>query len=237
MNQTYEPKKSEDKIQSIIHIRDLTKIFWTNNIRQKALSSIDLDISHGEHIAIVGMQGSGKTTLLNIIAGIEKLSAGEVIINGRNLSRMSDEPLSSFRLKNIGFIAPSYGLMEAISVQENVAFPLMVQKIRKSERLERAMIIIKTLGLDKKLRHKPFQLSNLERRYVLIARAIVINPKIVLADELTDNLDGSDAETIIKCLKNISEERSITLLNATHDKKRAILADRIIEIENGRIIF
>lgn len=229
-------KDKPDNIPYIIHVDDLTKVFWTNKLRQKALSGVALDISSGEYVAIVGMDGGGKTTLLKILAGLARPNTGKVVISGRDLSRMSVDQLSSFRLKNIGFIPQSPSLMDTLTIQENIAFPLMVQKVRKSERLERARLILKTFDLGKHLGHMPYQLSGVERRYITIARALITRPKIVLVDEPTANLIGHDAEIILKELRQLLVENDITLVATTHDRQKAILADRIIGIKDGRIL-
>lgn len=226
----------KNKLEPIIIARNLTKIYRTSKIRLKALASVDLDILAGEFVAIVGTSGSGKSTLLSLLAGLESPSAGRIVIKGRGIHRMSEEQLVSFRLKHIGFIFQSFNLFEVMTAQENVAFPLMVQGVGRQERMERAKELLTLLDLQKHLNHKPRELSGGQQQRVSIARAIISNPDIVFADEPTGNLDSHTAEQIMEILKNISVNQGTTIIMVTHDMERAIHADRIINIEDGRIV-
>ena len=224
------------KVEPIIVARNLTKIYKTQKIRLKALASVDLDIMPGEFVAIVGTSGSGKSTLLSLLAGLESPSAGRIAIKGRGIHRMSEEQLVSFRLMHTGFVFQSFNLFEVLAAQENVAFPLMAQGIGREERMERARELLTLFDLQKHLHHKPGELSGGQQQRVSIARAIISNPDIVFADEPTGNLDSHTADQIIEILKDISINQGTTILMVTHDMQRAVHADRIIYIEDGRIV-
>ncbi|NLI61642.1 MAG: ABC transporter ATP-binding protein [Clostridiales bacterium] len=224
------------KVEPIIVARNLTKIYKTQKIRLKALASVDLDIMPGEFVAIVGTSGSGKSTLLSLLAGLESPSAGRIAIKGRGIHRMSEEQLVSFRLMHTGFVFQSFNLFEVLTAQENVAFPLMAQGIGREERMERARELLTLFDLQKHLHHKPGELSGGQQQRVSIARAIISNPDIVFADEPTGNLDSHTADQIIEILKDISINQGTTILMVTHDMQRAVHADRIIYIEDGRIV-
>ena len=224
------------KVEPIIVARNLTKIYKTKKTRLRALASVDMDILPGEFVAIVGTSGSGKSTLLSLLAGLESPSAGRIAIKGRGIHRMSEEQLVSFRLEHTGFIFQSFNLFEILTAQENVAFPLMAQGVGREERMERAKELLTLFELQKHLHHKPGELSGGQQQRVSIARAIISNPDIVFADEPTGNLDSHNADQIIDILRDISINRGTTILMVTHDMERAIHADRIVYIEDGRIV-
>lgn len=225
------------KIEPIILARNLTKIYRTKKTRLKALSSVNIDIYPGEFIAIVGTSGSGKTTLLSLLAGLEHPSAGRIAIKGRGIHRMNEDQLVDFRLENTGFIFQFFNLFEALTAQENVAFSLMAQGVSRQDRMERAKDLLTSFELGKHIHHKPGELSGGQQQRVSIARAIIGNPSIIFADEPTGNLDSHNASQIIDILKDISKSKGTTILMVTHDMERAIHADRIINIEDGKIVY
>jgi len=224
-----------NKHEPLIIARNITKIYKTNKTRLKALANVNLDINQGEFAAIVGTSGSGKSTLLSLLAGLEKPSAGRIMIGGRGIHRLNEEQLVDFRLKNTGFVFQSFNLFEVLTAQENVAFPLMAQGIGKAERMEKAKQILDEYGLDKHLHHKPNELSGGEQQRVSIARAVIAEPKIIFADEPTGNLDSQTADIIIKSLADINKQKGTTILMVTHDMERVKYADRIIKIADGMI--
>lgn len=227
----------EDKNKEpIIVTRNLTKIYRTSKTRLKALSSVDIDVMPGEFVAIVGTSGSGKSTLLSLLAGLESPSAGRIAIKGRGIHRMSENQLVDFRLKHTGFVFQSFNLFEVLTAQENAAYPLMAQGVKRGERMERANELLTQLGLGGHLDHKPGELSGGQQQRVSIARAIITDPDIVFADEPTGNLDSDTADQIIRILKDISDRKNTTVLMVTHDMERAAYADRVIYIEDGRIV-
>ena len=227
---------SESPTDPIIRARGLVKIYKTKAVRLKALNGIDLDIMPNEFLAIVGTSGSGKSTLLSLLAGLEKPSAGKIAIKGHGIHRMNENQLVSFRLKHTGFIFQSFNLMETLTAAENVAFPLMAQGVGKDEREKAAADMLKKMGLGEHLMHKPGELSGGQQQRVSIARAIITQPDIVFADEPTGNLDTHTADDIINILSSISKENETTVLMVTHDAVRAQAADRIVHIEDGKII-
>lgn len=228
--------RENKKDEPIIVARNLTKIYKTQKIRLKALASVDIDVLPGEFVAIVGTSGSGKSTLLSLLAGLESPSAGLIAIKGRGIHRMSEEQLVAFRLKHTGFVFQSFNLFEILTAQENVAFPLMAQGMGRDERMEKAKELLTVFDLQKHLNHKPGELSGGQQQRVSIARAIITNPDIIFADEPTGNLDSHNADQITNILRDISANRATTILMVTHDMERAVHADRIIYIEDGRIV-
>lgn len=222
--------------EPIILARNLTKIYRTKKIRLKALASVNIDVFKGEFVAIVGTSGSGKTTLLSLLAGLEKPSAGRIIIKGRGIHRMTEKNLVNFRLVHTGFIFQSFNLFEQLTAEENVAFPLMVKGISRKERNNRAKELLREMGLIKHLYHKPDELSGGQQQRVSIARALVGAPDIIFADEPTGNLDSQSADQIIELLNNVRKKRGSTVLMVTHDIERTSYADRVIKIEDGQIV-
>lgn len=220
--------------EPIIIARNLTKIYKTQKTRLKALSGVDIDINKGEFVAIVGTSGSGKSTLLSLLAGLEKPSAGRIMINGQGIHRLSEEQLVKFRLENTGFVFQAFNLFDVLTAQENVAFPLMVQGVEKGERMAKAKKLLIEYGLGEHLHHKPSELSGGEQQRVSIARAVISNPEIIFADEPTGNLDSHTADGIITSLKKISVENKTTILMVTHDLIRAKYADRIFKLKDGQ---
>lgn len=220
----------------IIRARGLVKIYKTRSVRLKALNGIDMDVMPNEFLAIVGTSGSGKSTLLSLLAGLEKPSAGKIAIKGHGIHRMNENQLVDFRLKHTGFVFQSFNLMDTLTTQENVAFPLMAQGVGKVEREKAAGDLLKKMGLGEHLYHKPSELSGGQQQRVSIARAIISQPDIVFADEPTGNLDSHTADDIIGILHDIAKENGTTVLMVTHDAVRAEAADRIIHIEDGKIL-
>lgn len=222
--------------EPFIITRNLTKIYKTNKTRLRALSSVDIDIFEGEFIAVVGTSGSGKSTLLSLLAGLDKPSAGRIIIDGYGIHRLNEEQLVKFRLDNTGFVFQSFNLFEVLTAQENVAFPLMAQGLDKSTRMQKAKLLLEEYELSEHLHHKPNELSGGQQQRVSIARAIITNPKIIFADEPTGNLDSHTAEIIMNSLYNICKEKGTTIIMVTHDMEKAAYADRIIKIIDGSIV-
>ena len=227
---------SFNSMQPIISVRNLVKIYKTKKVRFKALNGIDLDVSPHEFIAIVGTSGSGKSTLLNLIAGLERPSAGRIFVKEKPVHKMSENELVKFRLNHVGFIFQNFNLMDSLTVLENAAFPLMIRGIDEKERNRRAKELLSTLGLADHLEHYPDELSGGQQQRVSIARAIMTNPEIVFADEPTGNLDSHTADQIIDVLRVIVKTGGTTLLLVTHDIEKAKYADRIVHIADGEIV-
>lgn len=217
-----------------LQVISLSKTYENGNSFAEVLDNINLSIHPNEFVSIIGSSGSGKTTLLNIISGLESPTLGKVFINETDFWELDDEERTKFRLKNIGFIFQNYNLIPVISVLENIILPAKLdrRKIDINEVLE----IAKILGIDDKLYQMPNLLSGGQQQRVAIARTLYTKPAIVLADEPTGNLDSKSSDNVIKLMKNMSEKFGQTMIVVTHDDKVAKVADRVIQIEDGKIV-
>lgn len=217
-----------------LQVISLSKTYQNGNSFAEVLDNINLSIYPNEFVSIIGSSGSGKTTLLNIISGLESPTVGKVFINETDFWELDDEERTKFRLKNIGFIFQNYNLIPVISVLENIILPAKLdrRKIDRNEVLE----IAKILGIDDKLYQMPNLLSGGQQQRVAIARTLYTRPAIVLADEPTGNLDSKSSDNVIKLMKNMSEKFGQTMIVVTHDDKVAKVADRVIQIEDGKIV-
>lgn len=221
--------------EPIISVKDAVKIYKTRNIKCRALNGVSLDIFPGEFIAIVGTSGSGKSTLLNLMAGLEKPSAGKIFVKQRPIHKMSEDELVDFRLHNIGFIFQQFNLMEPLTALENAAFPLMLKGISPKKRTAMAQKILQSIGLAEHGHHAPAELSGGQQQRVSIARAIITKPPILFADEPTGNLDSVTAAQITDILRTIVKVEGSTLVLVTHDIEKTQYADRIVHLADGRI--
>lgn len=218
---------------TILETRGLKKIYGSGETAVKALDGIDLKVERGEFLAIVGTSGSGKSTFLNLVGGLDVPTQGEIILDGSRLSQLSDDELTIFRRRKIGFIFQQYNLIPMLSVWENIVLPLKMDGKRVDE--DYIMEIIGFLGLHEKLKNAPGRLSGGQQQRVAIARALAIKPAIVLADEPTGNLDSKTSQDVLGLLKVTSERFSQTVLMITHNEEIAQLAHRIVRIEDGRL--
>ncbi|GIW57518.1 MAG: macrolide ABC transporter ATP-binding protein [Candidatus Dojkabacteria bacterium] len=223
-------------VSKIVELRSVYKKYGKGNKEVVVLRDVNLDIFAGEIVALVGPSGSGKSTLLNLIGGLDKPDVGEVIVDGRNLSRLNDRELSIFRNRTIGFVFQFFYLQPYLTTQENVEIPLMFRGERRDRRSEKARQVLKHVGLSDRMTHLPSQLSGGQMQRVAIARAIVNDPKIILADEPTGNLDTKTGAEIINLLHNINKSLRTTIVIVTHDPNVAGQAHRIIEISDGRVV-
>jgi putative ABC transport system ATP-binding protein len=201
----------------------------------KAVSGVDLTIRRGEFSAIIGPSGSGKTTFLNLISGLDRVSSGKIWLNERLLGDMSGGELSDFRRDNIGFIFQAYNLIPVLTVEENVEYIMMLQHVPAAERRERVSKVLADLGLKGYENRRPPQLSGGQQQRVAVARAIVSEPAIVLADEPTANLDSQTAIDLVKMMRDLNESHGITFVFSTHDARVMEGARRLIELRDGRI--
>ena len=223
----------------IIQCKNITKTYATQNgVSQKnqVLHGITLDIIRGEIVCIVGKSGSGKSTLLNIMAGIDEATSGEVFNMGKNLQRMTSQERALFRQKNIGFVFQQFNLMAQYNAIENVALPLAFSGVPKAEREAKAKALLEKLGLFAIRNHRPAQLSGGEQQRVAVARALITDPQIIYADEPTGNLDTANTKEIMSVLCQQVKERHCTLVMITHDMSLTQFADRVITIQDGKII-
>ena len=219
----------------MIQIRDLKKDYRLGDETVHALAGVSLDLPTGEFAAFVGPSGSGKSTLLHLVGGLDTPSAGSIIVEDQDLSQASDKELASYRNHNIGFVFQAFHLHPTYTALENVAIPLLFSGVGKTERLTRARAALEAVGLANRAGHLPNQLSGGERQRVSIARALVGNPRIIVADEPTGNLDTANGARIMDLLGNLNKDQGITLIVATHDAELARRAHRVVTLRDGLI--
>ena len=221
---------------AIVKLTNVGKTFWRGSEAIKVLDGLTLDVPEGAFQALMGPSGSGKSTLLNLIAGLDKSTAGSVEVAGSNLSTMCDGSLASFRAANIGFIFQSYNLMPVLTAAENVELPLLLTKLPGAERKKRAITALRIVGLEDRTGHYPRQLSGGQEQRVAIARAIVNDPKILVADEPTGDLDRKSADDILNLLQKLNTEFKKTIVMVTHDPEAAERANRTLFLNKGSLI-
>ena len=219
---------------SILQTTELKKYYGAKPNITRALDGVTLSIEKGEFVAIVGTSGSGKSTLLNMIGGLDVPTSGKVIVDGRELSTLKDEQLTIFRRRKIGFIFQNYNLVPVLNVYENIVLPVELDGNKVDKKFMKE--VVQMLGLEDKLNNMPNNLSGGQQQRVAIARALVSKPAIVLADEPTGNLDSKTSADVLGLLKNTSQKFHQTLVMITHNSEIAQLADRIIRIEDGKIV-
>lgn len=220
----------------VIRVRNLYKIYRVGETKVRALNGVDFEIYKGEFVAIVGTSGSGKSTLLNMLAGLEKPTKGEIIIGKVHMERLTEKQLVAFRREKVGFIFQSYNLLKTLNAVENVALPLSFRGVSKKIRNEKAQKYLKLVGLEKQMKHMANAMSGGQQQRVGIARALVVNPKIIFADEPTGNLDSKTTMEILKLMRRIVREQNQTLVMVTHDNYLATFADRQFHIVDGKIL-
>ena len=218
-----------------IKIQDVTKYYARGEERVTALKDVNLDVKPGEFITIMGSSGSGKSTLLNVIAGLDTFDKGKIFIDGVSISEWKDKELTLFRRDKIGFVFQFFNLIPTLTVEENVALPLLMNKTARSKRKEEVSKLLGLIGLEERKKHYPSELSGGQMQRVAIARAIIGKPKLILADEPTGNLDSNTGEQILFLLKSLIEDYGITMLLVTHDPKVASYGDRAISIKDGEV--
>lgn len=220
----------------IVETRGLTKTYRSGSLDVPVLKGINLEVERGEIISIMGPSGCGKTTLMNLLGGLDHPTNGTVCVDGKYLSSMSDDELTKFRLRKIGFVFQFYNLIPTLTAAENVQFPLILAGGDREEVLERSSYLLDHVGLSDKLGRMPYELSGGERQRVAVARALANNPSIVLADEPTGNLDSKTAANLIDLFNVINDENGQTFVLVTHDSEVAESADRIIYMKDGLIV-
>ena len=219
---------------SILETRDLRKFYGAGDAQVRALDGVNLAVESGEFVAIVGTSGSGKSTLLHMLGGLDRPTGGSVLVDGKEIFSLRDEELTIFRRRKIGFVFQSYNLVPVLNVYENIVLPIQLD----GRKVDEGFIarIVKTLGLDGRLDALPSQLSGGQQQRVAIARALAAAPAILLADEPTGNLDSRTSQDVLGLLKVTSQTFAQTIVMITHNEEIAQMADRIIRIEDGRIV-
>lgn len=223
-------------MNKVIEVKDLYKLYRVGESVVRALDGVDMEIYEGEFCAIVGTSGSGKSTLLNMLAGLEKPTKGEVIISGKHMETLNEDGLVKFRRENIGFIFQSFNLIGTMNALENVALPLSFRGETKSNRLKKADRMLDLVNLKKHKKHLPNQMSGGQQQRVGVARALVVDPRIIFADEPTGNLDSHTSEEVMTLMQKVVQEQKKTLVMVTHDNHLATYADRVFHIRDGKIL-
>ncbi|MEM1588247.1 MAG: ABC transporter ATP-binding protein [Candidatus Bathyarchaeia archaeon] len=219
----------------IIEVFNLEKIYSIGSVKVYALKGINLSIKKGEFIAVVGPSGCGKSTLLNLLGALDKPTKGKIIVDGIDITQLTDKQLAKFRNLKVGFIFQSYNLINRSSVLKNVELPAIVSGVPAKIRRMKALTLLKLVGLEEKVYRKPMELSGGEQQRVAIARALINDPAIILADEPTGNLDSKTGNEIIQLLTKINKERNATIVMVTHNLELANKTDKIIWLKDGQI--
>jgi len=219
----------------LLKLINVSKSYVSETETVAPLKDINMDIYEGQFIAIVGRSGSGKTTLLNVMAGLDKPTSGEVLLHGANIALMDENSLTEVRRNKIGFIFQSFGLLPLLSAFENVELPLRISGVGHSERFEKTNNALDMVGLLPRSNHRPYELSGGEQQRVSIARAIVGNPPLILADEPTGELDSNNAKSIFGLFKDMVVTQGMTIIAATHDSSLLSMADQVKEIRDGSL--
>ena len=219
---------------AILQTKDLKKYYGSGDTQVKALDGVNLSVEQGEFVAVVGTSGSGKSTLLHMLGGLDRPTSGSVMVDGKDIFSLKDEALTIFRRRKIGFVFQSYNLVPVLSVWENIILPIQLD----GNKVDTAYVqkVIATLGLEKKLQNLPNQLSGGQQQRVAIARALATKPAILLADEPTGNLDSRTSQDVLSLMKVTGQKFSQTMVMITHNEEIAQMADRIVRIEDGRIV-
>jgi putative ABC transport system ATP-binding protein len=218
----------------IIQAKNLTKHYTVGSTIVRALDGLDIDIDKGSYIALMGPSGSGKSTLMNILGCLDTPSSGAYFLNNKDVSQVDDDSLAGIRNKEIGFIFQTFNLLPRYTALENVALPMIYAGIPKKERLARATEVLEKVGLGDRVSHKPNELSGGQRQRVAVARALVMNPSIIFADEPTGNLDSKTSEGIMQLFDEIHQDGN-TLIVVTHEEEVALRAQKIIRLRDGKL--
>ena len=223
-------------MRKVIEVKHLYKLYRLGDEIVRALDGVDFTIYEGEFCAIVGTSGSGKSTLLNMLAGLERPTKGEIIISGHHIEKLDEEQLVTFRREHVGFIFQSFHLLGTMNALENIALPLSFRGIPRNVRMKKAAKMLQMVGLTRHAKHLPTQMSGGQQQRVGVARALVVEPDIIFADEPTGNLDSRTSEDVMELMKRVVREQNMTLVMVTHDNHLASYADRVFHIIDGRIV-
>lgn len=221
---------------NIVECIDIKKTYEQGQVEVQALRGISLSIKKGGFVAVAGPSGSGKTTILNIIGGLDSADSGRVMVDGNVLDEMNRSQLANLRLHNIGFVFQAYNLIPVLSALENVEYVMLLQGVPVADRRQRAKTILDDVGLEDKYDRRPAELSGGQQQRVAVARAIVSNPSIVLADEPTANLDSKTGQDLLKLMQEMNEKKKVTFIFSTHDHMVMDYARRLVKIRDGRVV-
>ncbi|UCG67585.1 MAG: ABC transporter ATP-binding protein [Deltaproteobacteria bacterium] len=221
---------------NIVECIDIKKTYEQGQVEVQALRGISLSIKKGGFVALAGPSGSGKTTILNIIGGLDSADSGTVTVDGNVLDEMNQSQLADLRLHNIGFVFQAYNLIPVLSALENVEYVMLLQGVPAADRRQRAKTILDDVGLEDKYGRRPAELSGGQQQRVAVARAIVSNPSIVLADEPTANLDSKSGQDLLKLMQEMNEKKKVTFIFSTHDHMVMDYARRLVKIRDGRVV-
>jgi putative ABC transport system ATP-binding protein len=223
-------------MSSLITVHNVSKSYWRDKIEIPVLNNISINVEQGEFLALMGPSGSGKTTLLNLIAGIDKPSNGNIIVNGTDISSLGESSLAKWRANNVGFIFQFYNLIPVLSAFENVELPLLLTRLSKAQRKKQVETALTLVGLGDRMHHSPKQLSGGQEQRVAIARAIVTDPVLLVADEPTGDLDRNSAEEILTLMERLNKEFQKTIIMVTHDPHAAERAKQVKHLEKGDLV-
>ena len=221
---------------TLVEIRGLTKAYVRGKQRVEVLHGIDLDIPEGDFVALMGPSGSGKTTLLNLIGGLDSPSDGLLRVDGQRIDDLGSDQLAAWRASTVGFIFQSYNLMPVLTAQKNVELPLLLAEMSAAERARRASVALRLVGLEDRARHKLNELSGGQQQRVAIARALVSDPRILICDEPTGDLDRATADEVLRLLQQLNREFGKTIVMVTHDPKAAEYASRTVHLDKGTLV-
>jgi putative ABC transport system ATP-binding protein len=221
--------------ETIVQIRELTKIYAQGEIQVTALDRITLDIAAGEFLALMGPSGSGKSTLLHIIAGVDRPTSGECLVQGVDVTKLNESELADWRNHNVGFIFQTFNLIPVLTAAENVELPLLLMRMSRAHRRKQVETALEVVGLADRAKHLPRQLSGGQEQRVAIARALVTDPALIVADEPTGNLDSHSAQEVLGALQSLRQDAGKTIIMVTHDPKAAAFGSRAIHLEKGEL--
>lgn len=221
---------------TIVEVKDLYKTYQMGQLSVEVLKKISLNVNKGDFLSIMGPSGSGKSTLLYMMGGLDKITSGNIIVNGKEMSTLSDELESTIRRKDIGFIFQFYNLIPNLNVEENILVPILLDHKKKKDYMKKIDQILETVGLSDRKYHTPRELSGGQQQRVSIARALINDPEIILADEPTGNLDSKSSTDILNLLKDINKTHHKTIIMVTHSKESALYGNRLINLKDGIIV-
>jgi putative ABC transport system ATP-binding protein len=221
---------------ALVEVRDVTKSFRKGELTITPLHGVNLDVERGDFLSLMGASGSGKSTLLNLIAGIDRPTGGRIVVNGTDIGRLSRTKLAHWRAEHVGYVFQTHNLIPVLTAWENVEMPLLLLPLSRAERRRRVAVALEAVGLTDRADHYPRQLSGGQEQRVGIARAIVADPTVVVADEPTGDLDAETSEQILELLVRLNQELGTTLVLVTHDPKTAAAAKRRLRLDKGELI-